>query len=85
ERAVKAVADAFGRIDILVNNAGIGPLAPAESYPTAEWDRTLAINLKGAFLMARAVAPGMLERKAGRIVNMASQAAIIGIEGHVAY
>ncbi|MGJ7038306.1 NAD(P)-dependent dehydrogenase (short-subunit alcohol dehydrogenase family) [Shinella sp. BE166] len=85
ERAVQAVTEAFGRIDILVNNAGIGPLAPAESYPTAEWDRTLAINLKGSFLMARAVAPGMLERKAGRIVNMASQAAIIGIEGHVAY
>jgi NAD(P)-dependent dehydrogenase (short-subunit alcohol dehydrogenase family) len=71
ERAVAAVTEAFGPIDILVNNAGIGPLAPAESYPTAEWDRTLAINLKGAFLMARAVAPGMLERKAGRIVNMA--------------
>jgi NAD(P)-dependent dehydrogenase (short-subunit alcohol dehydrogenase family) len=85
EDAVRAVSEAFGRIDILVNNAGIGPLAPAESYPIAEWDRTLAINLKGAFLMARAVAPGMLERKAGRIVNMASQAAIIGIEGHVAY
>lgn len=85
EQAIGAVTDAFGRIDILVNNAGIGPLAPAENYPTADWDRTLAINLKGAFLMARAVAPGMLARKSGRIVNMASQAAVIGIEGHVAY
>ncbi|MFV0332961.1 MAG: SDR family oxidoreductase [Tropicimonas sp.] len=85
ERAVASVNEAFGRIDILVNNAGIGPLAPAEIYPTAEWDGTLAINLKGAFLMARAVVPGMLERRAGRIINMASQAAIIGIEGHVAY
>lgn len=85
ERVVASVNEAFGRIDILVNNAGIGPLAPAEIYPTAEWDRTLAINLKGAFLMARAVVPGMLERRAGRIINMASQAAIIGIEGHVAY
>ncbi len=85
EAAVAAVIKAFGRIDILVNNAGIGPLAPAESYPTAEWDRTLNINLKGAFLVARAVAPGMLERGYGRIVNMASQAAVIGIEGHVAY
>ncbi|MQW68171.1 D-threitol dehydrogenase [Sinorhizobium medicae] len=84
-QAVEAVTQAFGRIDILINNAGIGPLAPAESYATADWDRTLTVNLKGAFLMARAVAPGMLERRSGRIVNMASQAAIIGIEGHVAY
>lgn len=84
-QVVEAVTQAFGRIDILINNAGIGPLAPAESYATADWDRTLTVNLKGAFLMARAVAPGMLERRSGRIVNMASQAAIIGIEGHVAY
>jgi NAD(P)-dependent dehydrogenase (short-subunit alcohol dehydrogenase family) len=85
EAAVAAVDKAFGRIDILVNNAGIGPLAPAESYPTADWDRTLGVNLKGAFLVARAVAPGMLERGFGRVVNMASQASVIGIEGHVAY
>lgn len=85
EKMAESVTRAFGRIDILVNNAGIGPLAPAERYPTAEWDRTLDINLKGAFLVARAFAPGMLARGFGRIVNMASQAAIIGIEGHVAY
>lgn len=82
---VATVTAAFGQIDILVNNAGIGPLAPAEKYPSADWNRTLNINLKGAFLVARAVAPAMLERGSGRIVNMASQAAIIGIEGHVAY
>ncbi|MCB1497369.1 MAG: D-threitol dehydrogenase [Bauldia sp.] len=85
QRCVRAAERAFGGIDILVNNAGIGPLAPAESYPTAEWDRTLGINLKGAFLVARTVAPAMLDRGKGRIVNMASQAAAIGIEGHVAY
>jgi len=84
-RMVEAVTADFGRIDILVNNAGVGPLAPAESYPTAEWDRTLAINLKGAFLVARAVAPDMLARKSGRIINMASQASLIGIQGHIAY
>jgi NAD(P)-dependent dehydrogenase (short-subunit alcohol dehydrogenase family) len=83
--AVAQAQDALGQIDILVNNAGIGPLAPAEAYPTADWDRTLGINLKGSFLVARAVAPKMLERGYGRIVNMASQAAAIGIEGHVAY
>lgn len=89
EAAIEAMVDAakaeFGRIDIAVNNAGIGPLAPAESYPTTEWDNTIGINLKGAFLVARAVARGMLERHQGRIINMSSQASIIGIEGHVAY
>ena len=82
---VKQAESDFGRIDILVNNAGVGPLAPAESYPTEAWDRTIAVNLKGYFLMARAVAPGMLARESGRIVNIASQAASIGIAGHVAY
>lgn len=83
--AVQASAAHFGHIDILVNNAGIGPLAPAESFPTDDWEQTLDINLKGAFFMARAVAPGMLGRGSGRIINLASQASVIGIEGHVAY
>ncbi len=85
ERSVATVTQAFGQIDILINNAGIGPLAPAESFPTSDWDRTLDINLKGSFLVARAVAPGMLARNAGKIINMASQASVIGIEGHIAY
>lgn len=86
--AIAAIAEAegtFGGLDILVNNAGIGPLAPAELYPTDQWDRTMSVNLRGAFLAARAVAPGMIARGFGRIINMASQAALIGIEGHVAY
>ncbi len=75
----------FGRADILVNNAGIGPLAPAENFPLETWDKTIAVNLRGPFLVARAFAPGMLARGQGRIVNLASQAAVIGIEGHLAY
>ncbi len=85
ERFADEVRTAFGPVDVLVNNAGIGPLAPADVYPTEEWDRTLGINLRASFLFARAFAPGMIGRGTGRIVNMASQAAVIGIEGHVAY
>lgn len=85
EAASQAVLATLGRADILVNNAGIGPLAPAENFPIDIWDRTLSINLRGAFLVARAFAPDMLARGRGRIVNMASQAAVLGIEGHLAY
>ena len=85
ERTVQTVVEHFGRLDILVNNAGIGPLAPAEEYPTEEWDRTLGINLRAAFLFARAAARPMIAQKSGRIVNIASMAASIGIAGHVAY
>jgi NAD(P)-dependent dehydrogenase (short-subunit alcohol dehydrogenase family) len=81
----REIADVFGRIDILVNNAGIGRLAPAESLSLEDWDATIAVNLRGPFLCARAAGPHMIARGWGRIITIASQAAVIGIEDHVAY
>jgi NAD(P)-dependent dehydrogenase (short-subunit alcohol dehydrogenase family) len=85
EAAVAAVRDAFGRIDILVNSAGIVDLAPAEDIGLDAWRRTLDINLTGSFLMAQAVGRAMIAQGKGRIVNLASQAGSVAIEGHVAY
>lgn len=85
EAMVTQAIERFGHIDVLVNNAGIGPLAPAESMEATLWDATQAVNLRGVFLCCRAVGRRMRERGYGRIVNLASQAASVGLEGHLAY
>ncbi len=74
-----------GRIDILINNAGIGMLAPAEDMPSEMWDTTMAVNLRGTFLFSREVGRHMISRRYGRVINMASQAATVALDGHLAY
>ncbi len=76
--AVEAVTSAWGRVDILVNNAGICPLTPPEEITEAEWDRVLAVNLKGTFLFSQAVMPVMRRQHSGKIINMTSSAAQTG-------
>lgn len=79
-RTVEEVLGNTGRIDILINNAGIaGAAAPLWEQSDASWQKTIAINLSGVFYFCRAVLPHMLERKYGRIVNIAS---IAGKEGN---
>lgn len=76
----------LGAPDILVNCAGIGGRdKPFGEVTTAEWDRMIAVNLRGVFLVSRAVFPGMVERGYGRIVNIASQLAYKGAPGLAAY
>ena len=76
--AVKAMVDTalgeFGRVDILVNNAGMEKAGPLRKLSEADWDITIDVNLKGAFLCAQAVHGSMVENKHGRIINIASRA-----------
>ena len=76
-----AVRDAFallGSVQILVNNAGLCPRTPADEIGEAEWDRVLAVNLKGAFLCTQAALPGLKTAGWGRVINLASAAGQMG-------
>ena len=77
--------NAFGAIDILVNNAGVVFLEKADRLTEADWDKTMAVNLKAPFMLAQRVGQEMIKRKSGRIVNLASQAGVIALDKHVAY
>jgi 3-oxoacyl-[acyl-carrier protein] reductase len=72
EMAVGTALDAFGRLDILVQNAGIYPLSLIEAISVEEWDRVLAVNLRGTFLSARAALPPMRSQAYGRMVFTSS-------------
>jgi NAD(P)-dependent dehydrogenase (short-subunit alcohol dehydrogenase family) len=77
EHMVSATMSEFGRIDILVNNAGIaGPTALVPEVSREDWDRTIAINLTGAFLCAKHTLPHLIERRSGRIINITSIAGL---------
>ncbi len=76
--AVATVAGELGPVDILVNNAGIFTEAPVATMDVADWDRVIGVNLRGPFLCTRAVLPSMIKRGSGRIINVASQLALLG-------
>jgi 3-oxoacyl-[acyl-carrier protein] reductase len=82
ERSVRSMAEAalarFGRVDILVNNAGIFTESLIENLSIEDWDRVMNVNLRGVFLCTRALIGQMLERRDGRIINIASQLGYIG-------
>jgi NAD(P)-dependent dehydrogenase (short-subunit alcohol dehydrogenase family) len=88
EHAVGQVVERFGRIDLLVNNAGITGSRQATTChetPVEEWDRVLAVNLRGPFLCSRAALPTMLRQRSGHIVNVVSIAGMVATPGRCAY
>jgi 3-oxoacyl-[acyl-carrier protein] reductase len=90
-RAVEALAqralEEFGRIDILVNAAGvIGPIeTPLHQIAPGDWDHVLGVNLRGVFLCCRAVVPTMIERRYGKIINIAGTSGLRGYRFRAAY
>ncbi len=84
--AVEKVLGEFDRIDVLVNNAAARtPRAKITELAPADFRKALEVNITGIFLLCRAVLPGMLARKSGRIINIASQLGSVAVPGHAAY
>lgn len=82
---VSKTEQALGPVDILVNNAGVGTFSPIQDASESDWDTMLDTNLKAVFLLMKAVAPGMIRRRSGHIVNIASLAGKNAIPGGAIY
>ncbi len=82
---MEEVADRFGRIDVLVNNAGISGVGDLAETTPERGDEVMRVNVRSVFLMSRAVVPGMLERRFGVVVNVASAIAETGLARRVSY
>jgi 2-deoxy-D-gluconate 3-dehydrogenase len=85
EPVFRQIREQMGSLDILVNNAGLGGNHPAEDVTEADWDEMMSVNLKGLFFCAQAAGRIMLEQGSGAIVNMSSQAGVVGIREHAVY
>lgn len=84
-RFVAFARERFGPVDVLVNNAGLGHMGPVDAIPVHHFDETMAVNVRGVFLMTRAVLPDMKGRGRGHIVNIASLAGRNPVPGGAVY
>lgn len=82
---VERIVKDFGSLNILVNNAGVNVRLPTIELPVEEWQRVVDINLTGPFLCSKAVAPHMIRRKWGRIINLSSILGQVGLAGRPPY
>lgn len=85
ETLVSDTVKKFGRIDVLVNNAGVAVTKPAVDLTEEDWDKVLNTNLKGVFFLSQAVGKAMIERKAGKVINVASMFGLVGDKGILPY
>jgi NAD(P)-dependent dehydrogenase (short-subunit alcohol dehydrogenase family) len=85
ERLVQAIESSLGPIDILINNAGVNIRGTVDQLPEADWDAVIDTNLKGPFLVAKVVAPGMVKRGWGRVVNLGSILGAVALGGRAPY
>jgi 2-deoxy-D-gluconate 3-dehydrogenase len=83
--AFEQVRARFGSLDVLVNNAGLGANHPAEDITEIDWDQMMDVNLRGLFFACQAAGRIMLAQGRGRIINMSSQAGVVGIRDHAVY
>ncbi|MBI4319959.1 MAG: SDR family oxidoreductase, partial [Chloroflexi bacterium] len=82
---VRQVLDRFGAIDILVNSAGRNVLKSIVDHTVDDWDKVLNTNLRSCFLSCRAVGPHMIQRRRGKIINIASTASVYGVPNFISY
>ncbi len=85
ERAVKGTVERFGRLNVLVNNAGTLHVSTVEGISEEEWDRMMTVNVKGPFLMSRAVLPEFRKCSGGAIVNIGSVLGLFAVKDRAAY
>ncbi len=85
EAAVARTVERWGRLDVLVNNAGIYARGDVLTTSRERWDEIMAVNVTGAFLCAKYAVPHMIERGGGSIVNVSSEAGLVGIANQTAY
>jgi NAD(P)-dependent dehydrogenase (short-subunit alcohol dehydrogenase family) len=83
--AAKDALASFGTIDILVNNAGVTTIKSIVDTPVEDWDWVNAVNLRAPFLLAQALAPKMIARRSGKIINVSSQSGVVALADHAAY